>query len=73
MQIHTFSAPRCVPVVDTVYFVMFSALGHMPADYHEVISVLFAIFCFFMQVIADIDNDGVKEMIVAVSYFFDPE
>lgn len=26
-----------------------------------------------LQVIADIDNDGVPEMIVAVSYFFDRE
>lgn len=28
---------------------------------------------FFNQVIADIDKDGVHEMVVAVSYFFDPE
>lgn len=27
----------------------------------------------FVQVIADIDNDGVDEMIVAASYFFDRE
>lgn len=27
----------------------------------------------FYQVIADIDKDGVQEMVVAVSYFFDPE
>ena len=25
------------------------------------------------QVIADIDKDGIQEMVVAVSYFFDPE
>jgi hypothetical protein len=33
------------------------------------------LFFFFFphQVIADIDNDGVTEMIVAVSYFFDHE
>lgn len=31
-------------------------------------------FCFvFPQVIADIDKDGVPEMVVAVSYFFDHE
>jgi len=32
----------------------------------------FASSCL-LQVIADIDNDGVSEMIVAVSYFFDHE
>ena len=30
-------------------------------------------FIFHFQVIADIDGDGVSEMIVAVSYFFDRE
>ena len=28
---------------------------------------------FFVQVIADIDSDGVQEMVIAVSYFFDRE
>ena len=28
---------------------------------------------FFLQVIADIDKDGVQEMVIAVSYFFDRE
>lgn len=27
----------------------------------------------FLQVIADIDKDGVQEMVIAVSYFFDRE
>ncbi len=30
-------------------------------------------FTFFLQVIADIDKDGVHEMVIAVSYFFDRE
>ena len=30
-------------------------------------------FAIFDQVIADIDKDGVSEMVVAVSYFFDHE
>lgn len=30
-------------------------------------------FAIFNQVIADIDKDGVSEMVVAVSYFFDHE
>lgn len=34
---------------------------------------LFFFFCHIDQVIADIDNDGVSEMVVAVSYFFDHE
>jgi hypothetical protein len=28
---------------------------------------------FLLQVIADIDKDGVQEMVIAVSYFFDHE
>lgn len=31
------------------------------------------LFSYSFQVIADIDKDGVSEMVVAVSYFFDHE
>lgn len=30
-------------------------------------------FSYSLKVIADIDNDGIQEMVVAVSYFFDRE
>lgn len=35
--------------------------------------VIFLVMALLVQVIADIDKDGVDELIVAASYFFDRE
>jgi hypothetical protein len=41
--------------------------------YNQNVCFFTVVFFLAFQVIADIDNDGVSEMVVAVSYFFDHE